>query len=117
MNKIAIVIFSNLEGSGQSAVYRAMMFAEELHAAGDDVSITFDGGGTAALAGILKPDNRLHRQWEKVATLLRGACGYCARSYGVEDDLKAAGIPFLTDHKGHASLRALLAEGRQIVTF
>ncbi|MCZ8375853.1 MAG: hypothetical protein O9342_10785 [Beijerinckiaceae bacterium] len=31
--------------------------------------------------------------------------------------LDAAGIPMLIDDKGHASLRALLLEGRQIVTF
>ncbi len=117
MNKIALVIYSKLDGAGKSAVYRAMMFADELLRAGDDVAIVFDGAGSTALAEMIKPDNDLHRVWTKAAPALRGVCSYCAKAYGVKDALDAAGIPMLTDDKGHASLRALLAEGRQIVTF
>ncbi len=36
MHKIALVIFSKHEGSGNSAIYSAMMFAQELQRAGDD---------------------------------------------------------------------------------
>jgi hypothetical protein len=31
--------------------------------------------------------------------------------------VQAAGLPLLADDRGHASLRALLAQGRQIITF
>lgn len=117
MNKVAIVIYSKLEGSGRSAVYRAMMFADELMRAGDDVTIVFDGAGSVALADMIQPDNDLHRVWTKAAPALRGVCSYCAKSYGVKEALEAASIPMLTDDKGHASLRALLIEGRQIITF
>jgi hypothetical protein len=117
MTKTAIVIYSKLEGSGKSAVYRALMFADELLRAGDDVTIVFDGAGSTALAAILKPDSTLHRVWTKASPALRGVCSHCALSYGVKDELDAAGIPMLTDDKGHASLRALLLEGRQIITF
>jgi hypothetical protein len=117
VNRIAIVIYSKLEGAGKSAVYRALMFADELIRAGDDVTIVFDGAGSTALAGIIDPGNDLHRTWQKAAPALRGVCSYCAKSYGVKDALDAAGISMLTDDKGHASLRALLLEGRQIVTF
>jgi hypothetical protein len=117
VNRIAIVIYSKLEGAGKSAVYRAMMFADELLRAGDDVAIVFDGGGSAALAAMLKPDSDLHRVWTKAAPALRGVCAYCAKAYGVKDELEAAGIPMLADDRGHASLRALLGEGRQIITF
>jgi hypothetical protein len=117
MHKIAIVVYARLEGSGTSAVYRAMMFADELIRAGDDVTIVFDGAGSTALADMIRPDSNLHRVWSKAASALRGVCSYCAKSYGVKDELEAAGIPMLTDDRGHASLRGLLAEGRQIITF
>jgi hypothetical protein len=117
MNKVAIVVYSKLEGSGKSAVYRAMMFADELLRAGDDVTIVFDGGGSAAIAEMIKPESDLHRVWMRAAPALRGVCSYCAKSYGVKEALEAAAIPLLTDDKGHASLRALLVEGRQIITF
>jgi len=117
MNKIAVVIYSNLEGAGKSAVYRALMFAEELIRAGDDVTIVFDGAGSAALAAIIEPGHDIHRTWQKAAPALRGVCSYCAKAYGVNDALAAAGIPMLVDDRGHASLRNLLLEGRQIITF
>jgi len=117
MHKVAIVIYSNLKGSGKSAVYRAMMFADELIRSGDDVTIVFDGAGSEALAEMMRPDNDLNRVWKKAAPALRGVCSYCAKAYEVKDELDAASVPMLVDDKGHASLRALLDEGRQIVTF
>ncbi len=116
-HKIAIVIYSNVTTEALSRAYRAFGFAAELLAAGDDVSIVFDGGGSATLAAVLDPKHDLHRAWTKVAPALRGVCGYCAKAYGVQDALIAAGIPMLADDHGHASLRALLDEGRQIITF
>lgn len=116
-HKIAIVIYSNTTTEAHSRAYRAFGFAAELMAAGDDVAIVFDGGGSATLAAVLDPKHDLHRAWRKVATALLGACGYCARAYGVQETLIAAGIPMLTQDHGHASLRALLTEGRQIITF
>ena len=116
-HKIAILIYSNVTTEAQSRAYRAFGFAGELLAAGDDVTIVFDGGGSATLAAVLDPKHDLHRAWRKVAPALRGVCGYCAKAYGVQETLIAAGVPMLTDDHGHASLRALLGEGRQIVTF
>lgn len=116
-HRIAIVIYSNVTTEALSRAYRAFGFAAELLAAGDDVAIVFDGGGSATLAAVLDPKHDLHRAWTKVAPALRGVCGYCAKAYDVQDTLKAAGIPMLTDDHGHASLRALLGEGRQIITF
>ena len=117
MLKIALVLYSKLEGPGKSAIYRALMFADELRRNGDDVTIVFDGAGSTALAALIDPAHDLHRVWMKVAPALRGVCSYCAKSYGVKDTLEAAGVPLLTDDKNHASLRNLLLEGRQIITF
>lgn len=116
-HKVAIVIYSNVTDEAMSRAYRAFGFAAELMAAGDDVTIVFDGGGSATLAAVLDPGHDLHRAWKRVAASLRGACSYCAKAYGVQEKLVAAGVPMLADDHGHASLRALLAEGRQIITF
>ncbi len=117
MNAVAVVIYSNLEGAGKSAVYRALMFVDELQRAGDDVALVFDGAGTTALAAMLDPGHDLHRVMSKALPALRGACRYCAKSYGVLEPLEAAPVPMLGDDRGHASLRALLLEGRQVITF
>jgi hypothetical protein len=117
MHKVAIVIYSGLEGSGISAVYRAFGFAAELLEAGDDVTLVFDGTGTETLAAVMAEGHDLHRAWLKARPALRGACSYCAKSYGVREALVAAEVPMLTEDRNHASLRGLLNEGRQIVTF
>jgi hypothetical protein len=117
MPPIAVVIYSNLTQEAQSRAYRALGFVAELLRAGDDVALVFDGGGSATLAAILDPGHELHRTWLKAAPALRGVCAYCAGAYKVDAALNAAGIPMLADDRGHASLRGLLAEGRQIITF
>lgn len=115
--RIAIVIYNNITTDAKSPSYRALGFAAELLAHEDDVSIVFDGGGTATLAAVLAPGHDLHHAWKLAAPALRGACSFCAKSYGVREQLATAGIPLLAEDHGHASLRQLLAEGRQIVTF
>ncbi len=115
--KVAVVIYSNITAEPASRAYRAFGFVAELLAHGDDVALVFDGGGSATLAAVLDPSHTLHRPWQRAAAALRGVCGYCARSYGVADALTAAGVPFLIEDHGHASLRDLLLEGRQIITF
>lgn len=116
-HKVAIVIYSNVTTEALSRAYRAFGFAAELMQAGDDVAIVFDGGGVATLAAVLDPAHDLHRSWVRVSAALRGACDYCAKAYEVHEALVAAGAPMLREDRGHASLRGLLSEGRQIVTF
>ena len=116
MHRIALVIYGKLEGTDNSAIYRALMFAQELQRAGDDVSIVFDGAGSVAAAELSQPDHRFHTIFKDVRARVRGVCRHCAKAYGVLDAVEAAGLPLLGDDRGHASLRALLDEGRQIVT-
>lgn len=94
-----------------------MMFVDELRRGGDDVALVFDGASTTTLAEMLVPGHDLHHSWSKAAPALRGACRYCAKSYGVLDALDAAQVPMLGEDRGHASLRQLLLEGRQVITF
>ncbi|MGB3456218.1 MAG: hypothetical protein WBG08_12675 [Litorimonas sp.] len=117
MHKVAIVIYSALDGAGLSATFRALNFAQELLDAGDEVRLVFDGGGAKTLSKILSEDHRLHRAWTKAKPALHGACRECARAYKVFDTLEEADIPMLAGFKGHLAFRPLLDEGFQIVTF
>lgn len=116
-HRVGIVIYSAMEGSGNSAVYRALMFAQELQRAGDDVVVLFDGSGSATAAALLDPAHRMHGLLQSVRERVRGVCRYCASSYGVLEAVRQGGLELLGDDRGHASLRRLLDEGRQIVTF
>jgi hypothetical protein len=116
MHKVALVIFSKLEGAGNSAIYRSLMFAQELQLAGDDVIIVFDGAGSQAAAELVQPGHRMHPLFQDVRGRVRGVCRFCAKSYGVLEAVEASGLTLLDDDRGHASLRALLEEGYQIIT-
>ena len=116
IHRIALVIFSKLEGTGNSAIYRTLMFAQELQRAGDDVTRVFDGAGGVAAAELAQPGHRMHTLFKSILTNVRGVCSHCAKHYGVLDAVQAVGLPLLGDDNGHASLRALLEEGRQVIT-
>jgi hypothetical protein len=113
--KVAIVVYNG--PADESFGYRALMTAREMKDAGDDVVLVFDGTGTETLASYLKPGQKPGALIESVRDRILGACGYCAQAHGVKDALVAAGIPLLTDYKGHASLRKLMLDGYQIITF
>jgi hypothetical protein len=116
-HRVAIVIFSKLEGAGESAVYRALMFARELVEAGDDVEVIFDGAGTTALAEMCDESSPLHTDYHRVRQTITGACRHCARAYGVAEPIELDGVKLIGDYRGHASLRRLIDNGYELVTF
>ncbi len=46
-----------------------------------------------------------------------GACAYCARAYGVKDGIEEAGVELVDDYKGHPSVRQLIVDGYEVVSF
>jgi hypothetical protein len=46
-----------------------------------------------------------------------GACKACATSFGVREEVQASGVPLLAEYRGHQSLRKVINEGYQVVTF
>lgn len=59
MNEVALVVYPRLESAGKSDVYRAMLLADGLTRAGDDLAIVFDGGGSAGRADMTSPGRDL----------------------------------------------------------
>jgi len=57
------------------------------------------------------------REFKEAGDAVAGACVYCSRAYGVKDQIEAADVPLLDDFRGHPSLRSLVADGHQIITF
>jgi len=114
--KVALVIFSTLEGAGNAAVYRALGTAKEFKDAGDDIKIVFDGSGVETAAAISQSGHNLNGAYKAVADTVLGACGFCVKAHKVADEIDAADIPLLTDNHGHASLRQVVVDGYQVIT-
>lgn len=118
MRKVAILVLAGTEThEGLGRIVNALLLAQELKGANDEVRLVFDGAGTQGLAALADPSHKAHALLLAVRDRILGACAYCARAFGVKEGLEAAGFPFLSEYKDHPSLRKLLEEGYTLVTF
>lgn len=115
-NKIAVVIYEPISGD-MARVYRGLKTAAEFKAAGDDVTVVFDGSGVESLAAISEEGHPMNALIESLRDDVRGACSYCAGAHKVKDDISAAGWGLRDEAGGELSIRALAAEGRQILNY
>jgi hypothetical protein len=46
-----------------------------------------------------------------------GACNFCANAFHVRDKLVQAQVTLLSEYDDHPSIRRLLADGYQVLTF
>lgn len=114
--RVAVVIYED-STKDLARAYRGLLTAQEFVEAGDDVTVVYDGSGVDTLAAAASPDHQLHRLVEKLRPVTLGACGFCSKAHGVVEKIEAGGWTLLGDYKGHASIRQLVGEGYQILTF
>ena len=116
--KVAIVILADTETRADRArAANALTAAYEFKEAGEEVTVVFTGAGTRWVAELSDPDHRLHKAFELVRDRIAGACKACAVSFDVKDEVEASGVPLLTEYKGHQSIRKLVKEGFEVITF
>jgi hypothetical protein len=118
MAKIAIIVFSDttsIEALGK--VSNAFVLALEAIEHSDDLKIIFEGAGTRWIGELEKEDHKLHHLYSKVKSYITGACASCSQSFGVKNQVEKANIPLLDEYKNHPSLRNLIVEGYEIISF
>jgi hypothetical protein len=62
-------------------------------------------------------EHKYHGRFEALRPRVAGACAYCARAFGVRKEVEAAGGSQLDEYEQHPSLRRLVANGYQVITF
>jgi len=116
--KAAIIVFADVDTHGDLArAVNALESAKEFQQAGDDVSVIFDGAGTRWVGKFAKPEHPAHKLYESVAASISGACGYCAGAFGVKEEVEQAGVALLEEHDRHPSIRRLVVDGYEVITF
>jgi hypothetical protein len=94
--------------------------------ADEEVTVVFTGAGTRWVAEFSDPDHWLRRAFDLVhqqglldlvQDQVAGVCKACAVSFGVRDEVEASGMPLLSEYKGHQSLRKLVRDGYEPITF
>ena len=118
MAKVGIVLLADTETPGDMGrMANALTTAQEFKEAGDPVRVIFDGAGTKWPVALADPEHKYHRALERVRDVVDGACEYCARAYGVHDKMESTGVPLLGEFRDHPSLKSLVDDGYQIITF
>jgi hypothetical protein len=118
MHRVALLILAGTDTRADlGRVVNALEAAKELREAGDDVRVIFDGAGTLWIKDLTTAGHRYGPLFAAVRDTVYGACRYCATAYGVRDVIQTQAIRLLGDHDDHPSLRRLLVDGFQIITF
>ncbi len=118
MHKIAIIIFADTDSiEAMGRVSNAFMLAGEAAENNDDLKIIFEGAGTKWIGELEKEDHKLHQLYSGLKDKITGVCAFCAQAFGVKSQVKKSGLALLSEYKQHPSLRSLLVEGFEVITF
>lgn len=118
MNKVAILVLAEAESHGDlGRAVNALEVAKEFKDHGDEVQIVFDGGGTEWVGKLADSSHDAHTVYEAVKDKIKGACKFCSGAFGVTDQVKEAGVTLLDEYENHPSVRSLVQDGYQVITF
>jgi hypothetical protein len=118
MAKAAIILLADTESHadlGRAA--NALAAAGEFQEAGDELTVIFDGAGTRWVPELAGGEHRLSPRFEEIKEAIGGACSYCAGAFGVREQIEQSEVSLLDEHEGHPSIRTLVADGYEVLTF
>ncbi|MFB6176332.1 MAG: hypothetical protein ABEI99_04165 [Halobaculum sp.] len=119
MAKAAFVILSGADGSATSIgnVVNALEGAKEfVETDGDEVEVIFDGAGTQWIPELEDESHDYHDLYAAVRDEV-SVCDYCADAFDVSEAVDEAGLARLADYDGHPSIRSLVDDDYEILTF
>lgn len=117
MTKAALIVYADTqENEDLGRVVNAMEAVREFDEAGDEVKLIFDGAGTRWIPELSDEDHDYHDLYDQVDQHAE-VCEYCANSYGVTDAADEAGVERVDEFDGHPSIRDLVVDGYEIITF
>jgi hypothetical protein len=115
MVKAAIVVLADTE-TGLSHVVNGLQAAKEFDEEGDEVEIIFDGAGTQWIPELEAEDHDYHDLYDAVSEHVT-ACDYCTDSFEVGDEVGESDADRVGEYEGHPSVRDLVADGYEVITY
>lgn len=118
MTNAAVVILAGTEShSDTGRLVNGLQTAKEFaETDGDEVELIFDGAGTQWIPELEDEDSDYHELYQAVRDNT-AVCDFCSGAFGVEDAVNDAGIVTLDDHDGHPSVRSLVDDSYEVITF
>jgi hypothetical protein len=124
MAKYAIVVMSEPgedHPGGQGRMLHAMTAAQELRAAGADVTLWLHGIGVTWLTAFDEQKDKFTQVYrplfDEIRDLISGSCEFCTVTrFGAGASATKLGIPVLGGAGSHHTVAPLLAQGYEVVT-
>ncbi|PSQ06754.1 hypothetical protein BRC97_05615 [Halobacteriales archaeon QS_6_71_20] len=118
MTKAAVIVLAGTEGhENLGRIVNGLETAKEFaRNEEDELELVFDGAGTQWIPELEDEDSDYHELYRAVRDEA-SACDYCADAFGVDEAIDDAGVVQLDDHDGHPSIRSLVADGYEVITF
>lgn len=118
MSNVAIVVLADTESHADlGRAFNALVTTKELKEAGDNVRLIFDGAGTKWPGVLSDPEHLAHGMYRAVSDVVAGACSFCAKAFEAEEGVRTAHVHLMDEYEGHPSIRRLVSEGHQVITF
>lgn len=115
--KAAIVVLAGTESHADlGRLTNALQAAREFDEAGDDVRVIFDGAGTGWIPKLEAGDSPAAPLYESLSHLVE-ACEYCAGAFDVSEGVAESEAETLAEFEGHPSVRDLVADGYEVITY
>jgi len=118
MTKAAIVILAGTDGhTNLGRLVNGLEAAKEFAENGEDeLELIFDGAGTQWIPELEEEDHDYHELYAAVRDEA-AACDYCSGAFGVDEAVQDAGVVQIDDNDGHPSVRSLVDDDYEIITF
>lgn len=71
----------------------ALSAVQEFEEAGDEVRLIFDGAGVKWPVALSDGRHKYHKAFEAVRDKVAGVCNYCAKAYGVAEEIEKSNLP------------------------
>ncbi len=115
MKKFALFVFN---GDPMCFIH-VLLNALDMKEKGYESRIVIEGSATKLLPDLDRPDNALHKLWEKVKEvgLVDGVCKACSNKLGTLEAAKEQGLTLLDEMSGHPSMARYRDEGFEIISF
>lgn len=117
MVKTAIIILAGTESKADTGrLVNGLQAAKEFTESDDELELVFDGAATQWIGELENEDHDYHDLYQSVSDDA-AVCDYCASAFGADDAVEDAGVVRIDDNEGHPSIRSLVSDGYEIITF
>ncbi|QLG47994.1 DsrE family protein [Natrinema halophilum] len=118
MAETAIVILAGTEShSDLGRLVNGLEAAREFDENPDDeLEVIFDSAGTEWVPELEDEDHDYHELYRSLSEEV-AVCDYCANAFGVDEAVADTGVETVDENGGHPSIRSLVDDGYEIITY